>query len=321
LCVVTLLTLAITACAGNASGGETVTAVDLNRHDPGQTEVGAVTFVAGYELEMDDPAFGGLSGLTLSPDASQLTAVSDQGWWFTARLDHDSSGRLTGLHGFTVMPMLDMDGRALHDLPGGESRTRRDAEGLTENSDGGYLVSFERDHRLWSYAEPSALPIAVELPPAVSELVGNSGLEALVRLADGRLVMFAEEPLEGETTIRGWIRDDDGWRQLAYVPRDAFAVTDMAELADGRIVVLERWFREPAFLNIRLREITPDMLAADAPIDAPVLATFANPLLLDNFEGLAARPAPDGGALLYIVSDDNYNDLQRTLFYQLHLAP
>jgi hypothetical protein len=94
----------------------------------------------------------------------------------------------------------------------------------------------------------------------------------------------------------------------------------MAVLDDGRLIVLERWFARPVFLKTRLREITPDMLDQDEPVDGRIVATFTNSLRIDNFEGLAARPAPDGGYLLYMVSDDNFNAYQRTLLYQFHLA-
>jgi hypothetical protein len=34
---------------------------------------------------------------------------------------------------------------------------------------------------------------------------------------------------------------------------------------------------------------------------------------IDNFEGIAAKQMPDGRVRLYIVSDDNFSDSQRTL--------
>lgn len=320
LCVALAALFVLAACAGKATGGEAVTAVDLNRHEPGQIDVGDVTFLAGFDLELDDPAFGGLSGLTLAPDATQLIAVSDGGWWVTVDIQHDDAGHLTGVSNLAVAPMLDTDGRPISDLPGDQAKIRGDAESVTSEAEGNLLVSFERDHRVWSYADLAADPVEIDLPSAVSDLRTNSALESVTQLPDGRLVIFAERPSGDGSPINGWIREADGWRPLTYLPRDGFNLTDMAALPDGRIIALERWFVAPVFLKIRLREITPDMLDADAPIDGRILATFTNPLLIDNFEGLAARPAPDGGTLLYMISDDNFNDHQRTLLYQFHLA-
>jgi len=161
--------------------------------------------------------------------------------------------------------------------------------------------------------------VAIDLPAEVAHLKANSGLEAVGLLPDGRLMILAEKPTDDDRTIAGWLLEDGAWRALAYRARDGFSVTDMAVLPDGRIIVLERWFREPIFMKIRLREITPAMLEADAPIDGRILATFTNSLRIDNFEGLAMRPAPDGGYLLYMISDDNFSAYQRTLLYQFHL--
>ena len=50
------------------------------------------------------------------------------------------------------------------------------------------------------------------------------------------------------------------------------------------------------------------------------LAQLVPPLSVDNFEGLAVHPDPAGGWLIYLLSDDNFNPLQRTLLLQFHLA-
>jgi hypothetical protein len=311
--------LALTAMTGHALGEETVTPTELDRHNPAPVAIGEVTFLAGFELELDDPDFGGLSGLDISPDGTHLTAVSDQGWWLTADLAHDETGRLVSVGGLALSPLLDLDGEALAARPGIQSKLWGDAEGLGRAADGGFYVCFERKHRLWRYGGLDAVPVAIDLPAEVAHLKANSGLEAVGLLPDGRLMILAEKPTDDDRTIADWLLEDGAWRALAYRARDGFSVTDMAVLPDGRIIVLERWFREPIFMKIRLREITPAMLEADAPIDGRILATFTNSLRIDNFEGLAMRPAPDGGYLLYMISDDNFSAYQRTLLYQFHL--
>ena len=310
----------VAACAGSATGDESIGAVEIDRREPGPIEIGEVAFWAGFDLAMTDPAFGGLSGLAVSRDGTRLTAVSDTGRWLTADLEHDAEGRLTGLSNLAIRPMLDTDGRAIPDLPGDQGKTHGDAEALADDGAGGFLVGFERNDRVLDYASFEARPIPLDLPAGVADLRLNSALEAITYLADGRLLLIAEAPAPGATQINAWIRQDDGWRALTYVMRDGFNVTDVAALDDGRVIVLERWFAAPVFLKIRLREITPDMLDQGAPLDGRIIATFTNPLLIDNFEGLAARPAPDGGTLLYMISDDNFNGHQRTLLYQLYLA-
>ena len=45
------------------------------------------------------------------------------------------------------------------------------------------------------------------------------------------------------------------------------------------------------------------------------------PLIFDNFEGIAARSGAGGETLIYLLSDDNFNPLQRTLLLMFALRP
>lgn len=322
LCAAGLGILTSASCADTPAGVETVTVVPLDRDDPSNVTVGELTFLAGFELDLDDPMFGGLSGLEISADGQRLTAVSDNGWWLTADLEHDDLGRLTAVQGLKLQPLLDLDSKPFSAQPGDLPKIWGDAESVAQSSDDSMLVAFERRHRLWSYDQLDAVPTAIGVPEEVNLLKSNHSLESVDFLSDGRILIFAEEPIGDDQMIMGWVLEDEAWREIAYQGRDDFNVTDMTVLADGRIIVLERWFVPPVFLKTRLREFTTDMLADNhGPIDGRVLATFTNSLLIDNFEGLTARPAPDGGYWLYMVSDDNYNSYQRTLLYQFYLGP
>ena len=50
-----------------------------------------------------------------------------------------------------------------------------------------------------------------------------------------------------------------------------------------------------------------------------MLATLERPLTVDNFEGLACRPGAGAETLLYLVSDDNFSQDQRTLLLMFSL--
>ena len=49
------------------------------------------------------------------------------------------------------------------------------------------------------------------------------------------------------------------------------------------------------------------------------LAQITPPISIDNFEGLAVFPEEKGGAIIYILSDDNFSPFQRTLLQQFRL--
>ena len=65
-----------------------------------------------------------------------------------------------------------------------------------------------------------------------------------------------------------------------------------------------------------LRRVPQDQLRPGGTIRPQFVARLEAPLTVDNYEGIAARPAPGSGTLLYIVSDDNFRSQQRTLLLQ-----
>ena len=50
------------------------------------------------------------------------------------------------------------------------------------------------------------------------------------------------------------------------------------------------------------------------------LGVLRPPAISENFEGIAARRAPDGGVLLYLLSDDNFTPLLRSLLLQFSVS-
>ena len=50
-----------------------------------------------------------------------------------------------------------------------------------------------------------------------------------------------------------------------------------------------------------------------AVLEGRELARLHLPLNIDNMEGLALRQGGAGETLVYLISDDNFNPLQRTL--------
>ena len=84
--------------------------------------------------------------------------------------------------------------------------------------------------------------------------------------------------------------------------------------------MLERRYVPPLDLAIRLRAFHVARLD-ESPTPRPLtLAEMAWPLNIDNFEGLAVRTDAEGRTLVYILSDDNFNLLQRTLLMMFVLA-
>jgi hypothetical protein len=54
-------------------------------------------------------------------------------------------------------------------------------------------------------------------------------------------------------------------------------------------------------------------------VRARELAWLASPYAVDNLEGLAARKGARGETLLWLISDDNFNPLQRNILLMFEL--
>lgn len=264
-------------------------------------EVEGVTFAGGWHLTSDEPNLGGLSGLARTPQAGHLLAVSDAGAFVMIHMEANAPSGTA-----SISYMRDGNGRTLR------GKTGADSEGLAL-ADGLALVSFERENRVMAYdldncgsAARGALLADIPLtPPGLGRNIpNNKGPEALVLYPDGVLRAGLEVPLKDQAVI-GKV----GYGATLFDERIGRKtnglLTGMDEL-DGVIYAVFRDF-SPLFGNRIL-------LTAHTPEDTPVtLADLSKPFPVDNFEGIAAARLEDGSVRLYIVSDDNFSERQRTL--------
>jgi len=292
-------------------------AVQLDPDDPARQRIGRLTWRGGIEITSTDSRFGGLSGLLVSADGAELLAVSDRGRWLVAKLRYDAEGRLIGIADARSARLRDLDGDAL------AKNRHRDAESLAELADGSVLVSFERKHRIWHYPseeEPlSGRPAAWRKPKGLGDAPKNSGLEAIVALADGRLLAVTEDHRDGAGNV-GYLWHDGVWARLTYQREGDFKPTAASRLpGSGDLLVLERAFQPISGARVRLVRLAAGDIRPGAELNGEELALWGLPLTVDNFEALATRRGPDGKTLIYLLSDDNFSWLQRTLLLMFAL--
>lgn len=258
-----------------------------------------VVYAGGLTLRGGD--VHGLSDLKIVGD--QAIAVSDLGHRIGFRLDLDTRGRLVGVSDAVSRALIDVDGASL------APKARADAEGLALLDDERMLISFEREHRVWSYG-PGGQARPTPAPHPLADFPANQGMEGLAASGfDGWLVM-------GEAG-GAWTCRDEGCVALAgHGPRggDGFRVTGVDRDPAGGWFVVERFFRPPLDMRARVRRMAPD------GVFGPVLIALRPPSSVDNFEGVAAV-ATATGARLYLLSDDNASPLQRTLLLAFDVAP
>ena len=283
-----------------------VSPVLLQPKDPGRSRVGGLLYRGGLALRAAEPRFGGLSDLRIFDNGRRVVAVSDCGSSFVAQMRYDEHGSLTGISEAQLRPLVGPGGRPL-------GVDEDDAESLARAPDGALIVGFEQRHRLWRYppgGAPFGLPPdLLQAPPGSALLDPNEGMEAVLSLEDGRLVVFTEAVRPPSRTALGWIEKGAVWEEfelpLTYgddAPQEPFRPTGAALLPGGDVLLLERRYPPVA---VRIRRIPRAALENHGDLEGTELARFAPPLTVDNFEGMDVVPAPDGTLRLFLISDDN----------------
>jgi hypothetical protein len=285
--------------------------------DTGSTPftTGQLEYLAGFSLTSHAKDFGGLSGVSLSADGSTLTALADIGVWFRLMLAHDATGRLIGVSGGESGRLKDEHGKPL------TTKYVGDSESITRAADGSYYVTFEGWHRLWRYPSLTAAAKYLRPPKGMASLPGNEGVEAATQLPDGRFLLLSEGGFADSGDLQGWLGDGKRWADLTLAPTGAFKPTDLTVLPTGDLLLLERTASLFGGFAARLSVIRSATIAPGARLNGEELAVIESPLPVDNFEGAAARAAPDGSVLIYILSDDNFSAMERTLLLQFRWRP
>lgn len=274
--------------------------------------VGAATLSSPHER------FGGLSAL-IWEQGRGLSAISDRGWSVTGLPQGVSpSQKPTPVR---LSPLLDEYGQKLRSLAS-------DAEGAALDPRGGWLVSFEGEHRIWRYPHPGATALRVRGAAAWAGLQSNSGLEAIATAPDGAIYAIPERSGAEERPFPVWRRRDERWETL-FLPRTGdYLVTDAAIGPDGRLYVLERSLSLLGGFGMRIRRADPEGARPGATLTPELVAELPAGSGVDNMEGMAFLP-PDpmepgeGGereARLLVISDDNFRFFQRTLMIEFRLA-
>jgi hypothetical protein len=311
----TLVLLLLLVACQPLSGAEGATAVRarefrLPARAGQQPDFGRLEFRAGFVLTSSDPRFGGLSGVWVAQGGGRLIAASDHGTLWLAAPEHAEDGRLVG---FTAWQPIE-PGAVPGDPP------ERDAESLALAGDD-LVIAYEGAHRLRRVPlDDPALPAAVlPTPPELSE-PHNHGIEALVALADGALLAIAEDVRTPRGDLAAWLIEGDRIASLAYAPAEGFAPTG-ADRLDDTVYVLERRLSLLGGFTARVVILDAAAIRPGARLVGRELGVLRPPALSENFEGIAASRDPAGDPFLYLLSDDNFSPLLRTLLLQFAVRP
>ena len=310
-----LLPLCLAACSVDTeltqAGSQ---AVPLYEQSPDRTDLDRLSYLGGVALTDPDDRFGGFSALTLSADGSRLLAVSDSAYWMTANIGWSETDGSLHVGAFSIAPILARTGAPL----GGRAA---DSEAIADLGGGAYAVSFEREHRINTYAlgeDWSRLDSAGEAfpaPPDAAEFTDNGGMEGLTALPDGALLAGIEDGRDGVHPL--WLHRDGSWTRSELAAEPDYGLTSL-DYHDGHVYALERFWQSGIGNRIRILRFPAAALGTGERIEAELLGTLEAGKTVDNFEGLAITER-GGQTVLLVMSDDNYNRSQRTLLMAFQL--
>ncbi|MEP0189308.1 MAG: esterase-like activity of phytase family protein [Erythrobacter sp.] len=269
-----------------------------------------------WKYEADHLWFGGFSALMAIGDG-RLRAFSDRGMRFTLTAPDKPQPRQKA--GQKHHPARNIVRQLVaphrrNDLLDIESATR-------DPETGQYWLGFEGVHTIHRYKVDSSIDGLIPIRDPLEWGV-NSGAEAMVRLEDGRFLvlpegrrnalMYPSDPVEGAKPERFMYK----------TPLASYAAVDVAQLPDGRLLILLRnveWAWPPFASALAIGPKPP--LEQDGPYAPEVVLDLNTVLPNENYEGLALREQADGRLDVWIISDDNNAVIQRTLLAKLSFDP
>ena len=260
---------------------------------------GGFTVTGLWRLTARTDAFGGYSAMLLAPDSIRL--FSDKGFLLTLPRPGARTQQVRG--GITPF--------------GNREIGLRDIESATADpATGRFWVGYEHRHTIARYGADGAA-LGELYPDYTQGWYANGGLEGIVRLADGRFIalkesggrgfLYAGDPLAGAPPL-----------PFAVAPPGGFSITDVAQMPDGRVLlVLRRLGLHLPPLETMLAIADPALIDPGTPWRITPLVRIEDLLPRDNYEAVAVEPGAGGRLTVWVASDDNQSALQQNVLARL----
>jgi hypothetical protein len=303
--------------------------VPLNRDNPAQSRVGELVYRGGLELRSPNRDFGGISDFRILKNNSVL-AISDTGSWIGFHLI-ERKDRLVGVKGYSLAPILGLDG-----MPG--VKMDRDAEGLAlmEHQT---VVTFENQNARWFFpainpqnpSDFNKVPHDTDYPKSWSLWPKNGGPEAYDQRIYPELGIMGLIPFTMSLTIAEDAFNDRGATdaelnlseleiKFRYQTPHGFKPTATALIDDKRALILHRNVSLAAGFSATVSELPIGKIKSDTIVQSREIARLESPLTVDNMEGISYIERK-GRKYIYIISDDNFSGMQRTLLMKFEWFP
>jgi len=279
--------------------------------------LGPFIWRGSWVLRSDSKDFGGISAMLVSDDQSVL-ALADSatlmGFPAPSR-PHSAPARRQ-----FIAPLPIKAG--YQDWP----NWKWDSESLVHDpvSDR-YWVGFEMIDWICRYSPGFSRVESCRVWPEMLAWPKTGGAEAMVRLTDGRFLIFSEMAYGGANANQLLLFAADPTEQstprpqmLTYRPPQGFRPTDAVQIAPNRLLVLNRRVTLYQGFTASIAVVDMPPLKEGAHLVGREIARLEPPVLSDNYEALALSKE-NGRTMLWVASDDNLQFFQRTLLLKLQV--
>lgn len=299
--IVAAIGLLSAACAaqvlrGTALDDELPAIVDLGH---------GLSVISAHELH--GPRLGGVSAVTGSAD--ELILFSDRGDVWQVGVERAADGQISQL-----APWQELD---LPELP----MPYLDVESATATADG-IALAFERNHAITELRVENgqlAFDDRITQHGDLDVLPINGGIEAMASI-DNHWLLIAEQAYAADGNAQAfWVKNGE-FVTASYAVADGFSAT-AADATSSHLIILERSLSLLAGWRARLSIVPLERLqpGSDQPIVPQRSWVIPASVPVDNMEALKAIERRDGLLELLLLSDDNFNVLQRNLLLQMTL--
>ena len=272
--------------------------------------------VTGPEL------FGGVSGITFIEN-NQWVMVSDRGQFIYGKAIYDL-GQISGFADVGMAPVPNSKGQP---LPPNYSRDAESIDTINGNGQSAAIrVGFENLTRVADFDlenfHPSGPAREVVIPAWISALRTNASLESTCIASEaspiaGSTLLINEDNVKNDKHT-GWLLGKEDKGAIFLTVQSGFNPSDCVFLPDGDLLILERGV---GFLTFRMqiRRVKAAQVIPGATLEGDTILEGSG-ADIDNMEALAVRIHSDGSTRLVIMSDDNFNEWERTLWLEFELT-
>ena len=271
-------------------------------------------YVDGWSITSEDESFGGLSSLML--DKNHFTAISDIG----------------AIVRFTVNQRGVFENASISPLPKGcardQDKTGRDSESITHDPRTGQIwIGLEWRNAICRSDDGLKTAAHVVAPQPMRVWPKTGGPETMIRLNDGRFMIFAERARSDGAIPPILVYDRDPTLAKAHfqiidykAAETGFAPTDGAMLPGGCLLILNRGFSLPYAFSASLSLVEPIGASLPKILSGQTIARFGRPGLTSNFEGIAI--SNEGNHIfVWLISDNNFMWIEHTYLLKFEILP